>query len=197
MVSFCLKEFSLFTYPWIGLSGQDQVLCDAVFNDNLDLERKGKRKRPENDKGFLKSEISLLCGTRGEIAVSRYFNLRWHIGELKESGKKLTNQDFYGSDLEFGVEAKATDYPNGGLFVSGKTHADYMQASPNTPVVLALVDAWPFVEIPGFMFAKEIPNYPFNKTKAGHNSGFLVPVNKLRKVEEFIKLLDHWRNFSQ
>lgn len=185
----------MFTHSWIGLSGKDQVLCDAVFNDNLELDRKGKRKRPDNDKGFLKSEVALLLWTRGEIAVSRYFNLNWKTGDLKASGKKLINEDFYGADLEFGVEVKATDNPRYGLFVSEKTHEDYMRASPNTPVVMALVDAWPFVEIPGWMFAKEVPAFPFNKTNPRHNSGFCVPVNKLRPVEQFNKLLDHWRKF--
>lgn len=148
----------------------------------------GKRKIPKNDKRFLNPEQAVTDGLRGEIAVARYLKLKW-FGEL-------SSDDNIRGDLEFGIEVKATSNPRGNLYCSQKTYNDYMRRSPNTPIVLARVDAWPWTELPGWIFAKDLILFPFNRSNARHNSGYLVPVKSLSPLNELEDLIKYWHEFN-
>ena len=166
----------MFDFPFIAVSEQDQRLTDSVIEKVLAHERAGKRRIPKNDQRFLPVEIAETDGMRGECASARYLGLRWKLAEVGWS-------EWSAGDLGYGIEVKSTSKPNGNLYCSSKTHADYMRRNMNTIVMLARVDAWPWVEFPGWILAKDLPRYPFTPTNARHNSGFLVPVEKLQPID--------------
>jgi hypothetical protein len=170
---------------WILVSEIDRRLVSRRIQQILHDARSGKWKVPKNDKRFLSPGEAIQSGQRGEIALSRYCDLKW----ANEYG--LGNN--MNGDLEFGIEVKATNYSDGNLFCSQKTLNDYLHRSGNTPIVLARTGLWPVVEFCGFIYAKEINKFPFYRTNQRHNIGYLVPQDKLRAMCEFKRLVAHWK----
>jgi hypothetical protein len=177
--------YFLETDHWIVLSGQDQAFIDEFASRHIANKYNGIRKDARNDRTYLKPKDSIRAGYRAEYAVARYFGLKFN--------DTFDVNDALAGDLEYGIEVKTTDNPVGGLYCS-KTKCDlYMKRSPNTPVIGCRTAHWPWVEILGFMYARELGAFPFNKTNPRQNSGWLVPPHRLRGVPELKKLIDHWK----
>lgn len=175
----------MFDFPWICLARDDRERIEPVIKRKLKFIRDGRRQKRE--KQFQSDEQAITNGLRGEIAVSRYLRIDWYGDDesLVTAG-----------DLEFGVEVKATDKANGNLYVSDNTLREYLKRSSHTPIVLARVDAWPFTELVGWIFAKEVSRYPFQQTHAMHNKGYLVPVEKLQPMIELQNLIAYWQVYN-
>lgn len=170
---------------WIVISKQDQMMIDDFANMQIERLRSGKRRASKHDPTFLQSKDSILIGYRGEWAVSRWLEIQMDF--------TTDARVAMGGDLDFGIEVKTTDNPNGNLFCSAKTYADYIKRNLKTPVVLAKTCSWPWVELPGWIFANELPKFPFKRIDIRHNPGFLVPINRLRPMSELKKLCNDWQ----
>jgi hypothetical protein len=175
---------------WILVSGDDQELVAKRIaeKENEISSGRGRYARRGNNQ-VIKREQAIACGLRGEIALGRYAGLEW----FNEHG--LGNN--LNGDLEFGIECKSIDWTKGNLGCTQTCLDQYLKRSPHVPLVLAVTDAWPFVEFWGFLYAREISKYPFIKPDTNYNAGFMVPRDKLRSMDEFKKLIDHWRNLRK
>lgn len=173
----------MFEFPFIALSIQDQKLTQVLIEAELAHEAKGKRFIPKNDQRFNNKIQTLTEGIRGELAVSRYLKISF--------SRELSKVDHFSGDLQFGIEVKATGKDNGNLYCSKKTHADYYARDKNTPIVLARVSNWPWVELPGWLTASEVVRFPFNRTDPRHNEGYLVHVSHLRPIEQLVDMVRH------
>jgi len=168
---------------WIVLASDDISRANKVIDEKLQYIKAGRRRK--RDPSSLHDEKAIRLGMQGEIAASLYFDLKWLVDDL--------NQSMVG-DLEFGVEVKATDWPTGGLMCGEQARVDYVRKSQNTPVLCVRIDAWPWVEFPGWVYAKDLVKFPFTPKQSFHQKGFFVPPNRLQPISEFIKLIEYWRS---
>lgn len=175
----------MFDFDWILVSGQDKLMVEEFSAFQYQRLEQKKRFASKDDPTFLPSKESILTGYKGEWAASRWL-------EIEMDFTTDAKQAMFG-DLDFGIEVKATTNPSGNLWCSLKTLNDYIRRSPNTPVICAKVAYWPWVELPGWLYAKEIKKFPFTKTHERHNNGFLVPLKNLRPMSDLKKLCEHWK----
>lgn len=178
----------MFDFPWICLAQDDRDFIDSFALNQIQRLRAGKRRAAKDDQTFLSSDVSILAGYRAEMATARYLGIDFDQTISAVNSSK--------GDLEFGIEVKATEKPKGNLFCSEKTLRDYLKRSIHTPIVLARVDAWPFVELVGWIFAKDVSRYPFQQTHARHNKGYLVPIEKLQPMIELQNLIAYWQVYN-
>lgn len=174
---------------WIVVTGADRELAEAKITFKLNDIKVNRDKYSWVEKSVLKDSARVSEGIKGELAVARYLKLDW--------GLEHDLRDNRGSDLEFGIEVKATSYPSGNLYCSDNTLGHYIRRSSKIPVVCARVGFWPIVEFPGWIFSGEIAKFPFQANEHKHNRGYLVPSDKLKPMNELEDLIAYWKkNFS-
>lgn len=177
---------------WIIPCEQDRVSIDKFCREQIELVRSLKRKAGKGYPTYLKPERSILSGYRAEMATSRYLRIDKldHVSAFNGRG----NLNWDKGDLEYGIEVKATENPNGNLFCGEKPLREYIQRSSNTPVVGVQIAFWPIVIFQGWIRAYDIQKYPFKGNNVRHTAGYLVPTDKLRRMSELKELIKQWKS---